>query len=189
MLHTVAEVTDKLYAAIEAGKYKVGDALPSLDDLNREYFGDGAGPRPGRSAYAPLIAAGMVEARPGRNGGHFLIADSPESATSAMNPTARLIAEAKSAIESLEQFRWHIVEFQDITTGDFFGESLHPNRIAAERFAVSILTRLGEPKEFVEQTVSYAGWTCADTRGTGYGIRIYATTMGGDTHVDISGRR
>ena len=167
----------------------MGDALPSLDDLNRQFFGDDAGPRPGRSAYAPLIAAGMVESRQGRNGGHFVISTDPVTATTSMSAVASSVDGLRKALDSLVATRWYVAELQDTRTGEWFGESLHPNRLAAETFALDILTRLGETPENVKSAAREAGWTCADTRGGGYGIRIYAVSFDGGSRSDSFGRR
>lgn len=189
MAWAIAEVSDYLIDEIRAGKYALGDSLPTLDELNRDFFGEGAGPRPGRAAYAQLIAAGMVEARQGRHGGHFLISDKPETATKVMVAATNAVANLRAAVDALASIRWYVAELQDIKTGAYFGESFHPNRLAAEAYAMDILTRLGEEPQHVKSAARAAGRTCADTRGAGYGIRIYAVTLDGDTRVDISGRR
>lgn len=173
------EVTDVIVAAVNAGVYHIGDPLPTLDELNERYFGVSAGPRPGREAYAPLIAAGMVEARQGRNGGHFLIAAEPSGASAAFTVIAAELRALEAKVAGLRSTAMYVVEFQNIPSGDFFGESMHPTRVAAEKFAVDMLVRLGESTESAAAAAQVAGWTCANTRGGGYGVRIYGYTLGG----------
>lgn len=66
-----------------------------------------------------------------------------------------------------------VCEFQEIRNGRYFGHSEHPTREAAARHAVKTLIELGESRGDAEAAVAVAGWTCADTRHDGYGVRIY----------------
>lgn len=66
-----------------------------------------------------------------------------------------------------------ISEFQDIRSGRLFGRTAHPDRSTAERYATEKLIAMGESPEDVARTMELAGWTCADTRAHGYGVRIF----------------
>lgn len=173
------EVTAEIVASIRAGTYRVGDLLPTLDELNDSYFGHSAGPRPGREAYAPLIAAGMVEARQGRTGGHFLIAAEPAGASATLSTIASELRALSEKVTGIQQIALYVVEFQHLPTRESFGESLHSTRIAAEGFAVDMLVRLGESKRNAVNAAQLAGWTSEQTRAKGYGVRIYGNALGG----------
>lgn len=190
MVHPT-EVTTILMQRIRDGVYitdTTTPTMPTLDQLNDEFFGgDGAGPKPGRTAYAPLIAAGLVEARQGRNGGHFLIAPQPEPIDAALKT---LSAELRTLAETLETVRnrgFYIIEFQHVATGQRFGRALHPSRLAAEESALGILVHLGEARDDAARTVVIAGATIVDVSAAGYGVQISGYTLGGDT-FDIHGR-
>lgn len=65
-------------------------------------------------------------------------------------------------------------EFQEIRTGKYFGlKEDHSSREVAEQYAVDALVELGEPEHNARAAASSAGWTCADTRAIGYGVRIF----------------
>ncbi|MBS9371067.1 hypothetical protein [Rhodococcus sp. B50] len=67
----------------------------------------------------------------------------------------------------------HEVDFQHIPTGGFFAECTHPNRAAAEAFAVDKLIDLGEDPTEANEAVKLAGYTAADAHA--YAVRIYPT--------------
>lgn len=181
-----AEVTQILLDRIRAGTYELRGPMPTLDELNVEFFGIDAGPHPGRAAYAPLVDAGMVEARKGRGGGHFLVSLTSPGATHALVSIGDEFKDVLDRIKTLHERVMHVVEFEDKRTQTFFGESLHPSRIAAEGFAVEILTRFGVDETTAENTARYAGFTTADT--SEYGVRIYGCTLGNE-RVEFHGRR
>ena len=182
---TPSEVTQILLDRIRSGMYKVENPMPTLDDLNQEFFGVDAGPHPGRAAYAPLINAGMVQSRKGRYGGHFLVSELPPGGSHAFAAVADQIKGIAERLDALRDRVMYIVEFEDKSTGVYFGESIHPSRLAAESFAVEILVRFGEDKDVAEKTVGYAGFTASDARK--YAVRIYGSTLG-DDRVETRGR-
>lgn len=65
----------------------------------------------------------------------------------------------------------HVVQFEDIRSGERFGDSVHVNRTAAEAYAVTALTALGEDLEEARAATEFAGWVCANAQH--YGVRIY----------------
>ncbi|MBP2451942.1 MULTISPECIES: hypothetical protein [Mycobacteriaceae] len=66
-----------------------------------------------------------------------------------------------------------VCEFQKIRSGEYFGRSEHPDRTTAEQHATAELALLGEDPADVLLAVAAAGFGCADTRGDGYGVRIF----------------
>ncbi|GAA1095741.1 hypothetical protein [Tsukamurella spumae] len=200
----IDEVTDYLLALARSGQWKVGTRGPILDELNAEIFGADAGPRPGRAAYAPLIEAGMVEARKGAGGGHFLRPTEAvpqvnfSSKVDAVHAAARAaeasVGELTAAAGDLARQRLYVVELQDLRTPAAngkggpatFGQSLHLSRLAAESFAVDYLTRLGEDEERARAAAALAGFAAADSSAD-WGIRIFGVALDG-TVVDTSRR-
>lgn len=182
MLPKYAAMREYLLDEIRSGRYRTGDQLPTLDTLAMKF--DAVDPSTGTRAYSELVKLGMVEHRYGV--GHFLLSTTPlevelerhripalvrldsiESALrSAFAETQRLREDTRTAM--------HAVEFQDKQTGERFGESLHPSRLAAERFAVEILTRLGEDAASAAEMATEAGPTICD--GDRYGVQICGTT-------------
>ncbi|MFA5711642.1 hypothetical protein [Mycolicibacterium sp.] len=67
-----------------------------------------------------------------------------------------------------------VCEFQKVSSGEFFGRSQHPSRHAAEQHAIAELRKLGEAEQDILSAVAAAGYGCADTSHTGYGVRIFA---------------
>ncbi|EIU04340.1 hypothetical protein MA5S0422_3943 [Mycobacteroides abscessus 5S-0422] len=83
------------------------------------------------------------------------------------------IRKVKSASQSLKREPGGFeVEFYDPRTDSNFGRMVAPTRKEAERLAREELLRLGEAKENVDNAVRNAGYTVADTRHGGYGVRI-----------------
>ena len=190
------EVTDYLLALAKSGEWEPGTRGPTLDELNTAFFGEDASPRPGRAAYAPLIEAGVVEARKGAAGGHYLRA-STAAPTVDLTPEVSAVQEAVEALTAataeLAARRLHVVELQDLRTPSqhrsgpaTFGQSLHTSRLAAEAFAVDYLTRLGEEERRARAAAALAGFAAADSSADG-GIRIYAVDLNGKV-VDTSRR-
>lgn len=175
-----SEVTEILLERIEEREYKVGDVLPTLDELNEQFFGVGSGPKPGRTAYAPLIEAGMVEARQGRYGGHFVISSSPMLVSDALESIAADLKGLGDRFAALRDRLLHVVEFVSPDGGSVFGECLHTSRFAAERYANDMLLRLGEDVDAAEDATARAGFTAATVRPNGHGVRIYGYTLGGE---------
>lgn len=66
-----------------------------------------------------------------------------------------------------------VCEFQSISSGEYFGRSEHPTRIAAEEHAVKALIALGESEEDARSAASVANYGCADASVHGYGVRIF----------------
>lgn len=66
-----------------------------------------------------------------------------------------------------------ICEFQEVKSGHYFGRTIHPDRPTAERHAKAELLKLGEPLDCVHAAVEAAGYGCADTQASGYGVRIF----------------
>lgn len=66
-----------------------------------------------------------------------------------------------------------VVEFCKVSDGKSFGHSEHADRDSAERHATKELLRLGESRSDVAAAVSAAGYSFADTRANGYGVRIF----------------
>lgn len=66
-----------------------------------------------------------------------------------------------------------VVEFCKVSDAKSFGYSEHADRPAAERHATQELLRLGENASDVAAAVSAAGFSFADTRSNGYGVRIF----------------
>lgn len=181
-------VTTILMQRIRDGVYAADQKLPTLDELNEEFFdGLGTGPKPGRSAYAPLIAAGMVKAIQGRAGGHFLTSSRPAPVTAALSELATHLQALTEQLESIRDRRLYLVEFQHVRSGQYFGQALHASRLAAEESAIGILVRLGESVDDATRTAAIAGATITDVRADGYGVRICGHTLGGDI-VDLHGR-
>lgn len=182
---TPSEVTQILLNRIRSGSYEIEGPMPTLDELNEEFFGVDAGPHPGRAAYAPLIDAGMVQARKGRRGGHFLVSKLPPGGSRAFAAVADQIKDIAEQLDVLRDRVMYVVEFEEIAAGVYFGECLHPSRMAAESFAVEMLVRFGEDKSDAEKAVGCAGFTAADA--SKYAVRIYGCTLGND-RVETRGR-
>ncbi len=177
-LSQVDVATSKIRNSIIGGRYSIGDRLPTLDELSREWFSATAGPQHARAVYAPLIADGLVEARTGRNGGHFVVANRPMDATATNDLLAEAARSAHSALEALTAFTLYVVEFQKVSSGSYFGASLQPSRGAAEQFAIEILTALGESPDDAAGAASAAGWGAADS-STEYAVRIFPRPLRG----------
>jgi hypothetical protein len=163
---------------IAEGRYRIGDLLPSIDELNDEYFGESAGPKSARDAYASLIAQGMVEARVGRGGGHFLVSTEPMPTHQHLDDTAGDIATVLQYVSRLAQRPIYIVDIWKVRSDKLFGECLQPNREAAEQFATSLLCALGEPESAVARAVGDATQIATVTRPGGYHVRIYGRRLG-----------
>jgi DNA-binding GntR family transcriptional regulator len=194
MLPKYAAMREYLLDEIHSGRYRTGDQLPTLDALNKKF--DAVGPATGTRAYSELVKLGMVEHRYGV--GHFLLSTAPpESARERHRiPTWVHLDSIESALRSAfaatqalrEETRtvMHAVEFQEKRTGERFGESLHVSRPAAERFAVEILTRLGEDPATAANMASHAGADVCE--GAMYGVQISSRVVGGagrDTANDM----
>jgi DNA-binding GntR family transcriptional regulator len=67
-----SEVTNILRDGIRQGRYTATKQLPTLNELNADFFAPKGYPALGRAAYAPLIAEGLVKVIQGE--GHFLVA-------------------------------------------------------------------------------------------------------------------
>ena len=65
------------------------------------------------------------------------------------------------------------IEFQEISSGRYFGLTEKPSRDDAERYAVAELMALGESESNARAAAAAAGWTCADASAHGYGVRIF----------------
>lgn len=66
-----------------------------------------------------------------------------------------------------------VCEFQNISSGEYFGLTTHPTRQAAEEHAVKALVALGETEADARSAAGMASWGCADTSAFGYGVRIF----------------
>lgn len=66
----------------------------------------------------------------------------------------------------------YVVEFYDISKGEYFGQQLTTTRAEAAGIARTKLIELGEPEDDVDQAIQEAGYTTADTRAGRYGVRI-----------------
>ncbi|WJJ14518.1 GntR family transcriptional regulator (plasmid) [Prescottella equi] len=190
MLPKYAAMREYLLDEIRSGRYRTGDQLPSLDALNIKF--DAVGPATGTRAYSELVKLGMVEHRYGL--GYFFLSATPLEVELERHRIPALVrldsieAALRSAFAETRSLRkdsrpaTYVVEFQDKRTGERFGESLHPSRLAAERFAVEILTRLGEDASTAMSLASAAGSTICD--GRLYGVQISARTTTG-ANIDI----
>lgn len=170
--------TSKLREAITTGVYAIGDRLPTLEELNQKWIG-GAGSQQARAVYAPLVADGLVEARTGRTGGHYVIATTPMSAAATDDVLARLARGAREAFDALVNATLFVVELEHIPSSSAFGACLQPSRGAAEHFAIQLLTRLGENEANVRGAAEAASWSWARTSAHGYGVRIYPRQLQG----------
>lgn len=185
-MSTPTQVTELLLSRIRDKTYLVGEALPTLDELNREHFGTDAGPRPGRAAYLPLIEAGMVEARRGGGAGHYLISDRPQTGSTVLTEVGTEIEQIKNQLSRLAERLWYVVTFEHIRSGEEFGQSLHPTRLAAEDFAVDMLVRLGANIDSSRSAARLAAWTAADASAM-YGVRIWGQNYHGE-RIEWAGR-
>ncbi|PTR44717.1 regulatory GntR family protein [Rhodococcus sp. OK611] len=185
MLPKYAAMRKYLLDEIRSGRYRTGDQLPTLDALNMKFgaVGDATGTR----AYSELVRVGMAEHRYGV--GHFLLSTTPLEVELERHRIPALVrldsieSALRSAFAATQALRedtrtvMHAVEFQDKRTGERFGASLHPSRAAAERFAVEILTRLGEDPATAANLASHARTTICD--GKRYGVQICSRTVSG----------
>ncbi|WQB72140.1 GntR family transcriptional regulator (plasmid) [Prescottella equi] len=185
MLPKYAAMREYLLDEIHSGRYRTGDQLPTLDDLNRKFgaIGEATGTR----AYSELVKLGMVEHRYGV--GHFLRSTTPpESARErhrippwvhldSIESALRSAFAATQALREDTRMVLHVVEFQEKRTGGRFGKSLHVSRPAAEKFGVDILTRLGEDPDTAADMANRAGVDVCE--GATYGVQISTRLVGG----------
>ncbi len=176
---TPTEVTQHLLNDIKTGTYAVGDALPTLDQINEQYFGH-RGPKPGRAAYAPLIAAGMIETRQGRHGGHFLTRTTPADVTdtTVLAPFTGPLDAIAEQLKTLRAIELTVVEFYELATGEYFGACLHTSRLAAENYAIAILTHLGDTHPQLAEIIHRATYAASDINH--YAVRIHGRTLAGN---------
>lgn len=175
----IEAATAKLREAITTDTYAIGDRLPTLVEVSQKWIGSGAGSQQARAVYAPLIADGLVEARTGRAGGHYVVATTPMNATATDDELARLARAAREAVDALVNSTLHVVEFQHVPSERYFGACLQPSRGAAERYAVEILTELGEDDANARGVAAVASWGWARSSAHGYGVRIYPRQVQG----------
>jgi GntR family transcriptional regulator, transcriptional repressor for pyruvate dehydrogenase complex len=98
-VRSVDDVTAQLQQAIVSGRLKPGDRLPTERELT-EIFGVG---RPTlREALRFLEAHGIIEIRPGKTGGAFVVAPSEETLA---NTLSTLLALSAAAPADLAEFR------------------------------------------------------------------------------------
>lgn len=171
-------ITALLRQRIANGHYQIGDRLPTIQEINAELFATPTGPRYARDAYASLIAEGMVEARVGRAGGHFLISTTPLLTHEHLAATAEDIAGLRYHAERLAVRSLYVVDIRKSLSRKLIGECLHPNRAAAEEFATAVLVALGEPPAAVATAVSDASSVASSTGADGYYVRIYGRRLG-----------
>ncbi|MCV7256790.1 GntR family transcriptional regulator [Mycobacterium hackensackense] len=172
------QVTDILRQRIALGQYAVGDRLPSIEQLNDEFFSVDAGPKPARDAYAPLIQEGMVTARVGRAGGHFLVSAEPLPTLQFLQEVATSLTDIVGVAMQLANRAVYVVEFRKARSRHGFGECFLPSRLAAESFAVAVLQALGEPRLKAERAAAAASESPALTQRGGYHVRIYGRRLG-----------
>jgi DNA-binding FadR family transcriptional regulator len=169
---------------IANGDYQVGDRLPTISEINADILDAPTGPRFAREAYASLISDGMVEARVGRNGGHFLVSTTPIPGREHLDDAAADIAALVHYAERLAQRSLYIVDIRKAHAKSL-GECFQPSRAAAEEFATAILHALGEPAADVERAVNEASHLAAMTRPDGYEVRIYGRRLGDDSKTIV----
>lgn len=140
----------------ECGVIAPSDAVNYVEKRRREaavFFtsaiGDRPAPGPPPSIDDPEVAASRREKQSDRNYGTQTDRDAP-----------------------------HEVEFYDISAGNYFGRRVLGSRGEAEEVARVKLTELGEPMAGIERAIRYAGYTVADTRAGGYGVRICEVNKG-----------
>lgn len=167
------QVTDVLRQRIALGQYAVGDRPPSIEQLNDEFFSVDAGPKPARDAYAPLIQEGMVTARVGRAGGHFLVSAEPLPTLQFLQEVATSLTDVVGANREV-----YVVEFRKARSRHGFGECFLPSRLAAESFAVAVLQAMGEPRLKAKRAAAAASESPALTQRGGYHFRIYGRRLG-----------
>jgi DNA-binding transcriptional MocR family regulator len=176
--YNAQQVTEVLRQRIALGQYAVGDRLPSIEQLNDEFFNADAGPKPARDAYAPLIQEGMVTARVGRAGGHFLVSAEPLPALQFLQEVATSLTDIVGMAMQLANRAVYVVEFRKARSRHGFGECFLPSRLAAESFAVAVLQAMGEPRPKAERAAAAASESPALTQRGGYHVRIYGRRLG-----------
>ena len=176
--YNAQQVTDALRQRIAKGEYAVGGRLPSIEELNDQYFSADAGPKPARDAYAPLIQEGMVTPRVGRAGGHFLVSAEPLPTLQFLQEVATSVTDIVAAALQLSNRVVYVVEFRKARSQRSFGECFLPSRLAAESFAVAVLQAVGEPRAKAAQAAAMASESPALTQRGGYHVRIYGRRLG-----------
>jgi DNA-binding transcriptional regulator YhcF (GntR family) len=174
-------ITALLRQRIATGHYRIGDRLPTIQEINTDRLDIPTGTRYARDAYASLIADGMVEARVGRTGGHFLVSATPLPTHEHLAATADDIAALIYHAERLALRSLYVVDIRKSRSHRGIGECLQPNRGAAEEFATAVLNALGEPMPAIQRAVSEASHAGSRTRAGGYQLRIYGRRLGDST--------
>ncbi|MEZ0352442.1 hypothetical protein [Mycobacterium sp. pR1184] len=72
------------------------------------------------------------------------------------------------------------LEFRNNLSGRRFGECLQKSREAAEKFAIELLTELGEDETSARWAVETASSNWANASSPGYAVRIVAEHAGTD---------
>lgn len=178
----VHEATDWLRDQITSGAWAPDAPGPTLDDLNERFFGADAGPNKARAAYKPLVAAGIVRTVTGYHGGHYLVPAPETERTVDLSPQLDRVDEAVAGLREVELYR---CDLQRVSTGVYFGSCLHRSRLAAEDFAIAILTELGVNEGMARTAAAWAGWTASEA-GI-YAVRIYSVSLTGQVR-DTAGR-
>lgn len=180
--YSVAEVTDWLRDQIASGAWKPDTPGPTLDELNEKFFGPNAGPAKARAAYRPLVNAGVVRTVTGYHGGHYLMPDQAPASALNLSPQFEQVDQAVAQLRDVEMFQ---CEFQRVQDGVYFGASLHASRLAAEDFAIAILTELGVQEGMARTAAAHAAFTAAEA-GV-YAVRIFSVSLTGEVR-ETAGR-
>jgi len=175
-------VLSTVRSRIARGEYRVGERLPTIRELSVEFYGSADLPRYAREVYAALIAEGMVEARVGRTGGHYVVSATPSQIHEYLTGLAADLAALLRQAERLAHREIFIVDIRNSLSQNSFGESLQLSRQAAERFAASLLIELGESKAVVAQAVARASRTTSSTPAGAHQLRIYSRRIAGQLH-------
>ncbi|MGC5027940.1 hypothetical protein ACLQ3K_24565 [Tsukamurella sp. DT100] len=178
------EVTDWLREQIASGAWQPDTPGPTLDELNEKFFGVDAGPAKARNAYKPLVNAGIVKTVTGFHGGHYLVPSQEPTAAVNLSPQLDGVDKAVAELRDVELFQ---CEFQRVKDRVYFGASLHASRLAAEDFAIAILTELGVQEGMARTAAAHAAFTGAEA-GV-YAVRIYSVSLTGDVRETLGRAR
>jgi DNA-binding FadR family transcriptional regulator len=162
-VRTFDDVTAQLHEAIVSGRLQPGDRLPTERELT-EIFGVG---RPTlREALRFLEANGVIEIRPGKKGGAFVVSPSEQTLASALST---LLALGRAPARDLAEFR---LSFEPENAW-WAARRATPDDVAGlEELAAAAAAAAARPDEWMRVGEIDASWHEALARATKNSLRI-----------------
>lgn len=162
-VRTFDDVTAQLHEAIVSGRFQPGDRLPTERELT-EIFGVG---RPTlREALRFLEANGVIEIRPGKKGGAFVVSPSEQTLASALST---LLALGRAPARDLAEFR---LSFEPENAWWAAKRATLDDRAQLEELAGAAADAATRPDEWMRVGEIDSSWHEALARATKNSLRI-----------------